>query len=304
MSLTFGYCVEAPIEWPELLALAVELDRASRFDSLWISDALAPNGQLDDPRLDAWSVLAAIAQATSRLRLGVMVSGNAYRHPAVLAKMVTTVDHISGGRVELGVGAGWPGENRRFGIEFWKRRERAERLDEALRVVKALWVQPHPKFNGRYYRLDEPPYSPSNVQHPHPPILVGGGSDPLLRIIAEHADKACPMIDAAEAMAKVAAYCREAGRDPAEIHWTQETPLFLHDDPQVQRRAVEWAIERQGAKEDDVRRNGLFGSTADVAAGVRRLADAGFDEVIVFQLPRVHLKSLRRFSHDVIPAFR
>jgi alkanesulfonate monooxygenase SsuD/methylene tetrahydromethanopterin reductase-like flavin-dependent oxidoreductase (luciferase family) len=110
---TFGYCVEAPVEWPELLALATELDRSSRFDSFWIADALFPNGPADSPRLDAWTALAAIAGATSRLRLGVLVSGNAYRHPAVLAKIVTTIDHISNGRVELGLGAGWPGENRR-----------------------------------------------------------------------------------------------------------------------------------------------------------------------------------------------
>ncbi len=303
MSLSFGYCVEAPMEWPELLALATELDRATRFDSFWISDALAPNGALDDPRLDAWTALAAIAHATSRLRLGVMVSGNAYRHPAVLAKMATTVDHISGGRVELGIGAGWPGENRRFGIEFWKRRERAERLDDALRVIKALWTQPQPTFEGRHYRLAEPPYSPANVQRPHPPILVGGGSDALLRIIATHADKACPMIDPAAAMAKVGAHCREIQRDPAEIRWTQETPLFLNDDPQMQQRAIDWAMQQQGGTEEDVRRNGLFGSAADVSAAVQRLADAGFDEVVVFQLPRVHLKSLRRFSDSVIPAF-
>ena len=127
--------------------------------------------------------------------------------------MVTTIDHISGGRVELGIGAGWPGENRRFGIDFWNRRERIERLDEALDVIKALWTQPHPTYNGRYYQLHEPPYTPSNVQQPRPPILIGGGSDAMLRVIAKHADKVSPMIDGREAMAKVSAYCDEIGRD-------------------------------------------------------------------------------------------
>src|ERR1700674_5811335 len=104
---SFGYTVEAPILWPELLQLARELDQHSNFDSLWIADSLVPNGPLDDPKLETWTALAAIAHATTRIRLGVHVSGLPYRHPAVLAKIVTTIDHISGGRVELGIGAGW-----------------------------------------------------------------------------------------------------------------------------------------------------------------------------------------------------
>jgi alkanesulfonate monooxygenase SsuD/methylene tetrahydromethanopterin reductase-like flavin-dependent oxidoreductase (luciferase family) len=153
------------------------------------------------------------------VRLGVLVSGNAYRHPAVLAKMVTTVDHISEGRVELGLGAGWPGQNRRYGINFWKRPERLARLEEAVQVIQRLWTEPRPKFAGKYYQLDEPPYSPPNVQRPHPPVLIAGGSDPMLRTIARYADAANPMIDITEAREKIAHFCREWGRDPASIRW-------------------------------------------------------------------------------------
>lgn len=303
MPVTFGYCVEAPVQWRELMALAGELDTSSRFDSLWISDALIANGEPDGPRLDAWTALAALAPATSRLRLGVLVSGNAYRHPAVLAKVVTTIDHISGGRVEFGFGAGWPGDNRRFGIEFWTRRERVARFEEAVRVIKLLWTESRPSCDGRYYHLNEPPYSPPNVQQPHPPIVIGGGSDPMLRIIARYADKANPMIDLSEAMTKVATYCCEAGRDPREIRWTNSSPLFLHDDPEVQRRAIEWASHQYGTQEEELRRTMLAGAVEDVTAAIRRQVEAGVSEVIVFQLPRVHMKSLRRFSEMVIPAF-
>ena len=219
------------------------------------------------------------------------------------AKIVTTLDHISGGRVTLGIGAGWPGEHRRFGIEFWRRRERMERFDEAVQVIKLLWTQPRPTFAGRHYRLDAPPYHPQNVQQPHPPILIGGGSEPMLRAIARYADLASPMIDVAEAKAKVDAYCREIGRDPGEIRWTGGGNLFLHDDPGVQQRAMEFALEQYGGTEAEVRR-GLFGSVADVRAGVQRQIDAGVEEVIVFQLPRVHARSLLRFSDEVIPAFQ
>lgn len=303
--MKFGYSVEAPIGWPERLEFACRLDKDSNFDSFWISDALTANGPADEPRLEAWSALAAIAQATSRMRLGVMVSGNAYRHPAVLAKMVTTMDHISRGRVELGIGAGWPGENRRYGIDFGSRRERAARLEEAVQVIKLLWTRPRPKFEGRYYRLDEPTYSPRNVQTPHPPILIGGGSDSILRTMAKYADAANPMtmIDLKEAHRKIATYCDEIGRDSSEIRRTIEIQLFLNDNPQMQQRAVQWASEQYNTTEEELRKQ-LFGSLDDVKSGVKRLADAGAQEVMVFQLPRVHAKSALRFSEEVIPAFR
>ena len=298
----FGYSVEAPIEWGDLLAFARELDEHSRFDSFWIADSLLPNGPPDEPKLEAWTALAAIAQATSRLRLGLLVSGNAFRHPAVLAKIVTTIDHISGGRVTLGVGAGWPGEHRRFGIDFWSRAERLARFDEAMHVIKLLWTQPRPKFEGRYYRLDEPPYQPGNVQRPHPPILIGGGSEPMLRAIAKHADIANPMIDAAGARVKVASYCREIGRDPSEIRWASGGGhLFLHDDPRVQEQAREFA-RRQYGSTDELER-GLFGSAADICDRIQRQIDDGAEEIIVFQLPRVHVDTVMRFSDEIIPSF-
>jgi alkanesulfonate monooxygenase SsuD/methylene tetrahydromethanopterin reductase-like flavin-dependent oxidoreductase (luciferase family) len=299
---TFGYCVEAPTDWSDLLGLATELDRNSRFDSFWLSDALMPNGPQDWPRLEAWTALAAIAHATSRLRLGVLVSGNAYRHPALLAKIVTTIDRISDGRVELGIGAGWPGENRRFGIDFWSRRERVERLEEAIQVIRLLWTKERPRFAGRYYRLDGPPYEPKNVQQPHPPILVGGGSDGMLRTIARYADKASPMIDVAEAKSKVAAYCGEAGRDPSEIRWIGGGSLSLNDDEAMQRRAAEYGAQLYGGSADEVMRSDLFGSLEKVREGVRRQLESGVDEIVVFQLPRVHLPSLLRFSEEVVPS--
>lgn len=302
MDKRFGYSVEAPIEWSELLELAQELDRNSRFDTFWIADSLMPNGPPDEPRLEAWTALAAIAQATSRIRLGLAVSGNAFRHPALLAKMATTLDHISGGRLTVGIGAGWPGENRRFGIDFWSRRERLERFDEAMQVIKLLWTQPRPKFEGRYYQLDEPPYLPANVQRPHPPILIGGGSEPMLRAIAKYADLASPMSDTPGSKAKVAEHCRAMGRDPSEIRWASGGGLlFMHDDPRVLDKVREFARSQYGSTDELDR--GLFGSVDDVRARVQQQIDEGGDEFIVFQLPRVHLPSLLRFSDEVIPSF-
>jgi alkanesulfonate monooxygenase SsuD/methylene tetrahydromethanopterin reductase-like flavin-dependent oxidoreductase (luciferase family) len=302
VTTAFGYCAEAPLHWTELLDLVRWLEHESNFDSFWLPDALLPNGPPDEPRLDAWTALAALARETSRLRLGALVSGNAFRHPSLLAKIVTTLDHISDGRVTLGIGAGWPGEHHRFGIEFWSRPERLARFEEAVQVIELLWTQPRPTFSGAYYQLDQPPYGPANVQRPRPPILIGGGSEPMLRAIAKYADLASPMIDVAVAVEKVGAYCREIGRDPSEIRWTGGGTLYLNDDVDAQRRAIAFAVKQWGTTEEQVR-DGLFGSLEDVRAGVRRQLAAGVQEVIIFQLPRLHKPSLVRFSEAIIPAF-
>jgi alkanesulfonate monooxygenase SsuD/methylene tetrahydromethanopterin reductase-like flavin-dependent oxidoreductase (luciferase family) len=301
MAVKFGYCVEAPIAWADLLALAKELDASSRFDSFWMPDALTAH---DAAKLEPFAVLAAVASVTKRLRLGTLVAGNAFRHPAMLANSIATLDQISGGRVTLGIGAGWPGDNRRYGIGFWSRPERMARADEAIQVIKLLWTRQGPSFAGRYYQLDEPPYRLETVQRPHPPILIGAGNDAMLRTIARHADLASPMVPLSEAKAKVSAYCAEIGRDPAEIRWTGGGSLFLHDDPAVERMAISYAIEHYGGTEESTRAGGLFGSTELVRERVRQQIAEGAEEIIVFQLPRVHMKSLMRFSDEVISAFQ
>src|SRR5439155_9393995 len=117
------YCFEAPTAWPDMLDLAVELDQRSNFDSLWIADSLAANGPDEEPKLEAWTALAAIAQATTRLRLGLLVAANPLRHPALTAKIVTTLDHISNGRITLGIGAGWPDKRvQKMGVNWGTRK--------------------------------------------------------------------------------------------------------------------------------------------------------------------------------------
>jgi alkanesulfonate monooxygenase SsuD/methylene tetrahydromethanopterin reductase-like flavin-dependent oxidoreductase (luciferase family) len=133
--------------------------------------------------------------------------------------------------------------------------------------------------------------------------LIGGGSDAMLRIIAKHADMASPMIDMAEAKPKVESYCREMGRDSTTLRWEGGGQLFLNDDPAAQERAVRWAMEEYKLSEEQVREQ-FFGSIDDMRRSVQAQADAGADEINLFQLPRIHLKSLLRFSEEIIPAFR
>ena len=314
MGMKFGVqATQSGVTWEELLSLWQELDRESNFDHLWLMDHFVTGaGTAADssgPCMEGWTALAALALATSRVRLGILVTGNTYRHPAVLAKMATTVDHISGGRLEFGLGAAWHTyEHQAFAIPFHTVRERLERLDEAAQVIKLLWTEQRPKFEGRYYQLDEPPYNPPNVQQPHPPILIGGsGRKRTLRTVAKYAD-ATNVQGTPEEVRRLfevlEAHCREVGRDYSQIRRTMQLLLFLTDDPGFQQRVVQGVMAFRGVGEEEARRMVLLGSVEDVKSQVREFADAGVQEIVLAQFPRTHRESLLRFSQEVIPAFR
>ncbi len=196
----------------------------AEFDHCWCMDHLATLGPRDDgPIFDAWTLLAGMAAATSRTRIGCMVTGNTYRHPAVLAKAAVTVDHLSGGRLEFGLGAGWAeNEHTMLGLPFGTRKDRADRLEEACEVIRSLWTQPRTTFDGAHYQLTEAVAEPKPVQQPHPPIWIGGsGRQRTLRITARYADAWNAAGGSPEEVAEVSAVlderCAEIGRDPAQI---------------------------------------------------------------------------------------
>jgi alkanesulfonate monooxygenase SsuD/methylene tetrahydromethanopterin reductase-like flavin-dependent oxidoreductase (luciferase family) len=168
------------------------------------------------------TLLAKMAEATSRVRIGLMVVGNTYRHPGVLAKMATTIDHLSGGRLEFGIGAsGAEIEHTMLGIPFYTAGERIRRLGEALTVCRKLWTQERASFDGRYYALTDAVANPKPLQRPYPPIWVGGAGEKLtLRVVAEHADVWNVIASVEEAVRKASVldqHCADVGRDPAEI---------------------------------------------------------------------------------------
>ena len=312
--MKFGVqATQAGASWDELLSLWQELDGDSNFDHLWLMDHFvtgmgAAMGS-EGPCMEGWTALAALAQATSRVRLGIMVTGNTYRQPAVLAKMATTVDQISDGRLEFGIGGAWHTyEHEAFAIPFHTTKERLERLDEAVQVIKLLWTQTRPTFQGRYYQLDQPPYNPPNVQQPHPPILIGGGGEKrTLRTVAKYADATNVSGTPEEIRHKyevLEGHCKEVGRDFNEIRRTIQVPLFLNEDPAFQQRVVQGMMAFRGGTEEEARRSVLMGSVDDVKNGVQAFADAGVQEIIVAQFPRFHRNSILRFSQEVIPAFR
>ena len=178
------------VTWPQWLAIARTCERLG-FDALLTSDHYLSVVTTEEPGSnDAWTLLGALAASTERLRLGTMVSPVTFRLPAVLAKAATTVDRISGGRVELGMGAGWwDQEHRTHGIPFPATPERFEMLEEQLEIVHGLWSEDVFSFEGRYYALEECRFLPKPVQRPHPPIVLGGKGGPrLARLVARWAD--------------------------------------------------------------------------------------------------------------------
>ena len=193
------------------------------FDHVWVFDHLASIGTVgpDRPVYEGWALQAAIAQATSRVRIGCMVTGNTYRNPALLAKLAVTVDHLSGGRLEFGIGAAWAEiEHQMYGIEGLD--HRVGRLRESLEVITSLWTKDRTTLDGRYYHFNDAIGNPKPVQKPRPPIWIGAGGPQMMEVVVRFADVwncagASTPQEAAEKGKMLEAACEQAGRDPASI---------------------------------------------------------------------------------------
>jgi alkanesulfonate monooxygenase SsuD/methylene tetrahydromethanopterin reductase-like flavin-dependent oxidoreductase (luciferase family) len=244
--LRFGlFLSQANKTWSQVLdefTLAEELG----FDHAWLVDHLVDtDGTPEDGCLEAWTLLAAIAARTTRIRLGVLVSSNTFRYPAILLKEAVTVDHISAGRVNLGIGTGWhEDEHRRFGIDLPGPRERVDRFEEAVELIDRLMREASTTFEGRHYRLDDARLRPPPIQRPRIPIVIAAHRPRMLRIAAQYADQwdtfaampgtATEGVEAelGERIGQLDAACRAIGRDPAEIRrstWTTRDALRSTD---------------------------------------------------------------------------
>ena len=205
------------------------------FEHAWLNDHLMSLG--DNPAapfLEGWTLLAALAAGTRRLRVGVMVTDNTFRHPAVLAKMAATIDIISHGRLNFGIGAGWSEqEHHAYGIPLPPPGERIRRLDEACELIRRLWTEPAVSFAGRYYQLSEAPCEPRPVQQPHPPFVIGADGEQTLRVVARHANIWDCSVDSPEEYHHksqlVDRYCAGIGRDPATIQRSRHISVDSSD---------------------------------------------------------------------------
>lgn len=210
------------LEWADLAERARLADQAG-FDGAWVFDHFKPlYGSGPGPCLEGWTLLAALAGVTTRVRLGALVTGVTYRHPSVLAAEAVTVDHVSGGRLELGLGAAWfEQEHRELGIAFPATLERVERLEEAVEVVRLLMTTDRARFSGRHYRLDGATYLPRPVQRPAPPLWIGASGERRMLPLAGRVADAWHCFGSPDVLARkwavVAEHAEAAGRDPGAI---------------------------------------------------------------------------------------
>ncbi|MBW2413532.1 MAG: LLM class F420-dependent oxidoreductase [Deltaproteobacteria bacterium] len=286
----------------DVLTLAKHVEQTG-WDGLWYADHFMPNAEdTSGPHNEAWTTISALGALVPRIRIGTLVSGNTYRHPAVLAKMASTLDQITEGRVVLGLGAAWQeNEHRAYGIPFYTLGERLQRLDEACQVIRGLFENEKTTFDGKFYQLSEAPLAPKPVQSPLPLFIGGGGEKVTLRITAKWADEWNVWGDVATLKHKMSVldgHCAEVGRDPAAIQRSAAAMLFLTDDKAL-------AEKLRGGRGSSTM---VVGNVEEVRETLRGYAEAGVDELIVpdFNLGPMDAKvaTLDRFIQEVAPVVR
>jgi alkanesulfonate monooxygenase SsuD/methylene tetrahydromethanopterin reductase-like flavin-dependent oxidoreductase (luciferase family)/ribosomal protein S18 acetylase RimI-like enzyme len=301
------YLPQVGFAWSELRARVQLCDREG-VHSIWFMDHLYPPGLPAVPAFEAWTTATALAAVTERIRLGHLVLANGFRHPAVLAKMAVTLDHASGGRLDLGLGSGsYLAEYAQFGLDYPADRVRAEQLDEALQVLKLLFSEDAPSFAGRWYRLDGAPSLPRPLQRPHPPIHVGGAGElRTLPIVARHADTwNCPTYALAELPRKLAALraaCERAGRDAASLRVTEEAVLALVPRAEQADAARAEALRRFPGPGWGVEAGGWCGTPDMVLRRIEERCALGVSGFVFFLHDRAAPDTVRLLAREVVAA--
>ena len=303
--MRFGFWPGASNPWAEVLTVARHAERTG-WDRIWFSDHFMPNKPVgedasDEPVHESWTTLAAFASCIPRIKLGHMVSGNTYRHPAVTAKMAAQIDVISGGRFILGLGAAWQeNEHHAYGIRFGTLKERMDRFEEACQLITDMFRHRRSNFTGQYYQLVDAPMEPRPIQTPLPLMIGGGGEKRTLRIAAQYADE-WNVWGTPEALIRkqsvLDAHCSDVHRDPAEIQRSACTLLMMTDNDD--------RLGRERASGRPV----LGGSNDAIRQTVQAYVDAGVDEIIIpdFTLgsnASQRTEQMDRFIEEIAPGFR
>jgi F420-dependent oxidoreductase-like protein len=280
--LRFGIATDQNLPWPVLLERWQLFDKLG-FDSAWNCDHLIQPSRPNGPYLEAWTLLAALAVRTERIRIGVLVSCNTFRHPALLAKEALTVDHLSNGRLDVGIGAGWyEPEHALFGLDYPSTSERVGRFREAVEVVDQLLRNDTTTFTGRYYQLRDAPMRPRPVQQPRPPFMLGAHRPKMLRVVAEYAqawNSFGSVDEMRERNAILDEQCAAIGRDPRTIVRSLYLwPAMLPENP--------------------------WGGVAAFEDMVSRYTEAGVDEFLVDVTPETDLASVERVAAEALPRLR
>jgi F420-dependent oxidoreductase-like protein len=277
------------------------------FSSLWVMDhfyQLPPLGGGDQPMLEAYTTLGALAARTSTAQLGTLVTGVTYRNPAMLAKIITTLDVISNGRAILGIGAAWHDvEHEGLGFDFPAVKERMDRLEEAVQICRAMFREDHANFEGRYYSIRDARNLPRPIQPGGPKIMIGGGGEKrTLKLVAQYADQCNVTGDTDMIRHKIKViheHCATVGRDPSEIDITRMATLVLTGSPEQTAQMNDFLAGVAGAEAV-----GAFnvGEEQEIVDQVAQLAEAGVDELI-FNMPLSPPEDVRRAGELLTKSF-
>jgi F420-dependent oxidoreductase-like protein len=297
------------VEWGTLLSLWQKVD-AWGYDSLWNFDHFYPIFvDPEGPCLEGWTTLAALAQATRRVRVGTMVSGNTYRHPCLTAKMAATLDHVSGGRFNLGIGAGWfEREHQDFGIDFKTVPLRLEALGESLKIIRGMLTEPRTTLHGKHYHVTDALGFPKPVQQPHPPIMIGGtGQRVLLRLVAQHADMWNASADADGMRALIEVITRHGERvrrDPTRIEKTVLMPLCYRATPEREEFVCRLMASMRQKTPEQARGQVMIGQKQECLDTIERYTRAGVTHFIFMTFVPYFEDEIQGFAEEVIPAVR
>ncbi len=301
--------IEDPIEQYETMTrVAQAADREEGWDSIWVFDHFhtVPTPEIETT-FECWTITATLARDTKRVKIGQMVTCNGYRNPALYAKLASTVDVASHGRLYAGIGAGWyEHEWRAYGYGFPETRERLARLREACEIIHRMWTEQYPVFQGKYYSIDRPINEPRGVQKPHPPLWIGGGGEKVtLKLVARWGD-ACNVGPDPESvrhkLAVLKQHCETLGRDYGTI--IKSTGVTVHLVESMATAEQETARARGSQSYDDYARQAIVGTPDRVRERLQEYVDVGV-EYFVVSIPRnaYDQEPQTRFAREVIPHF-
>ena len=273
-TMRFGFWPNPRSDYKATKTLAQHAE-ATGWDGIWLADHFLPEEQALIPVHECWITMAALARDVPRVRLGTLVAGNTYRHPAVLANMVATLDNLADGRVVLGLGAGWQqNEHEAYGLDYGSVGSRLDRLEEACQIIKGLSSNEHFSFNGEHYQLQDAPLEPKPQQTKMPLMIGGGGEKRTLKITAQYADEWNVWGDVdilRHKMGVLDQHCESVGRDPQEIERSAVALLFLSDNEKYLKRI----------READIASPTIIGNVNEVIEIVSKLKEIGVKELII-----------------------
>ncbi len=302
--------IDDPVQQFEAMtAVARAVDEDPAWDSIWVFDHFhtVPRALLETT-FECWTITATLARDTSRVRIGQMVGCNGYRNPALLAKIASTIDVASHGRLNAGIGAGWyEQEWRAYGYGFPETPERMRMFREAVEIIHTMWTEDYPTFTGRHYTIDRPINEPKGVQKPHPPLWIGGGGEQVtLKLVAQYGDASNfgagdPTV-IRQKIEVLERHCDKVGRNCDEIIKSTQIYLLLLEGESDRERATTATREALHLTSEEFSQRFWVGTSEEVAERLRLVVEAGIDYVILY-MPRLAYDRgpLQQFTREIIP---